>query len=84
VSWLIQALCSFLTDYDSEKFFKKLGRRRGVDDAFSRLDSLTRDEALIGVVEILDITFVNGNVQGLKVFTEDIHGHVQAVEECTS
>jgi len=62
-----------LTDYDSEKFFKKLGGRRDVDDAFSRLDALTRDETLIGVAEILDVAFdVNGNVKGLKVLTEDI------------
>ena len=68
-----------------EKFFKKLGGRRDVDDAFSRLDSLTRDETLIGVAEILDVAFdVNGNVQGLKVLTEDIRDHVQAVKERTS
>lgn len=68
-----------------EKFLKKLGGRRDVDDAFSRLDSLTRDEALIGVAEILDVAFdVNGNVQGLKVLTEDIRDHVQAVKERTS
>jgi len=78
VSWAIQALRSFLTDHDSEKFFKKLVGRRDVDDAFLRLNSLTRDETLIGVAEILDVAFdVNGNVQGLKVLTEDIHGQVQ-------
>ena len=82
VSWLIQTLCSFMTDYDTEKFFKKLGGRRDVDDAFLRLDSLTRDETLIGVAEVLDVAFdVNGNVQGLKVLTEDIRDHVQAVKE---
>ena len=55
-----------------------------VDDAFLRLDSLTRDETLIGVAEILDVAFdVNGNVQGLKALTEDIHGQVQAVKERT-
>jgi len=70
-----------LTDYDSEKFFKKPGGRRGVGDVFSRLGSLTRDETLIAVAEILDVAFdVNGNVQDLKVSTEDIHGHVQAVK----
>jgi hypothetical protein len=73
-----------LTDHPSEKFFKKLVGRSDVDDAVLRLDSLTRDETLIGVAEILDVAFdVNGNVQGLKVLAEDIHGQVQAVKERT-
>ena len=43
MSSLIQDLCFFMTDYDSEKVFKNLGERRDVDDAYLRLDSLTID-----------------------------------------
>ena len=43
MSSLIQDLCFFMTDYDSEKGFKNLGERRDVDDAYLRLDSLTID-----------------------------------------
>ena len=50
MSWLFQALCSFLADNVSEKFITKLEARRDVDETCSRLDSLTRD-----VAEALDV-----------------------------
>jgi hypothetical protein len=60
-------LCSFLADYGSEKFLKRLIGRTDVEDALLRLDSLTKDESLMAVAKNLEITHrVDQNVMVVK------------------
>ena len=55
-SELVHGLCSFLADYDPEKFLKRLIGRTDVEDALLRLDSLTKEESLMAVAKNLEIT----------------------------
>ena len=80
----VHGLCSYLADYGSEKFLKRLIGRTDVEDALLRLDSLTREESLMAVAKNLEVThYVDGNVKDIKVLTEDIDGNVKAVKERT-
>jgi hypothetical protein len=80
-SELVHGLCSFLANYDSEKFLKRLIGRTDVEDAVLRLDSLTKEESLMAVAQNLEVTHdVNGNVKDIKVLAEDIDNKVQAID----
>jgi hypothetical protein len=67
----VHYLCSFLADYDSEKFLKRLIGRTDVEDALLRLDSLTKEESLMAVAKNLEITQrVDQNVMVVKERTQ--------------
>ena len=73
-----------LADYVSEKFYKKLIGKTDVEDAFSRLESLTNEESLMAVAMNLEVTFdIDGNVKKIQVLAEDIDSKVQVIEGAT-
>jgi hypothetical protein len=78
----VHGLSSFLADLDSEKFLKKLIGRSDVEDAVSRLDSLTKEESLMTMAKNLEVTHdVDGNVKDIKVLAQDIDDKVQGVDQ---
>jgi hypothetical protein len=71
-----------LIDCTSEKFAKKLIGRTDVEDAFKRIDSLTKDENMMGVAKTLEVAFdINSNVEGLQALVGSAHADVQAMSE---
>jgi hypothetical protein len=44
-----------ITDRDSEKYLKKLIGRRDIEDALSRLDRLTQEEARMATAQVLKV-----------------------------
>ena len=71
-----------LIDCTSEKFAKKLIGRKDVEDAFNRIDSLTKDETIMAVAKILEVAFdMDGNIQGLKALVEDANTQLQEMGE---
>jgi hypothetical protein len=66
ISALICSLSTFLADYSSEKFLKRLVGRKDIEDALLRLDSLTKDESLITMARSLEVTHrVDGVVRNI-------------------
>ena len=45
-----------ITNRNSEKYLKKLIGRRDIDDALSRLDRLTQEEARMATAQVLKVT----------------------------
>ena len=77
ISKLIYAQCSFLVDYVSEQFLKRLIGKTDVEDALLQLDSLTKEENLMAVAKTFEVvTHVNDKV-------EVIGQNVNAVKERT-
>jgi len=78
-----------LADYPSEKFLKRLGGRKEVEDALAKLDSLTKEECLMTVVRNLEVTHrvdnivnnVAGDAKATKAIVEDIDDDVKATKE---
>jgi len=88
VSELSHSLClSFLVYRDTEKFLKKLARRKGVEDAISRPDALTKEESMITVARNLNLEVtpyrVDGDVETTKVVTEEIDDDVMVAKTHT-
>jgi hypothetical protein len=68
----------------SEKILRKLVGKTDVEDALSRLDTLTKEESLMMVVRNLEVTHrVDGNVKATKVVAEDIDDNVKATKVVT-
>jgi hypothetical protein len=75
-----------LVDYVSEKILKKLMGKKDIENALSRLDTLTKEENLMVMMRNLEVTNhiddavcdVDGNVKATKVLTEDINDNVKA------
>ena len=59
-----------LADYNTEKFIKRLAGRKDVEDALSRLDTLTKEENLMAAVQNLELT-------------QDVRSKVKVIEEIT-
>ena len=79
MSELMHASCSFLADYGSEKFLKRLIGRTGIEDALLRLDSLTKEESLMAVAKNLEVTHhVDSNVKDIKVLVEAVREGTQS------
>jgi hypothetical protein len=77
ISRLIYTQCSFLADYVTEQFLKRLIGKTNVEDAFLQLDSLTKEENLMAVARTLEVVHhVNDKV-------EVIDQNVKAVKERT-
>jgi hypothetical protein len=71
MSEMVYDLYPFLSDYGLEKFLKKLTGKTDVEDALLRLDLLTKEESLMAVANILEVTDrVEGDVKEIKVLTE--------------
>jgi hypothetical protein len=85
--WMSESIddpSSFLSDYGSEKFRKKLIGRTEAEDGLLRLDSLTKEESLMAVATILEVADrVEGNVEQIKVFAESTDCRVQEIERVT-
>ena len=48
-------LCFPIADRDSEKYLKKLIGRKDIEDALSRLDKLTQEEARMAIAQVLKV-----------------------------
>jgi len=82
ISQSIHAQFFLLIDCDPEKFAKKLIGRKDIEDAFLRMDSLTKDETIMAVAKILEVAFdINGNIKGLQEVVESAHTHLQTMGE---
>ena len=65
----------------SEKILKKLVGKTDVEDALSRLDTLTKEETLMVVVRNLEVTHhVDGNIKATKLVAEDIDNTVKVTK----
>ena len=63
---------------------KRLVGKKEVEDAVSRLDTLTKEENLTISARNLEITHrVDGKVEATKVLTEDIDSNVKATKVLT-
>jgi hypothetical protein len=89
ISMMIHSLSPFLADHGSEKFLKRLLRRKGAEDALLRLDSLTKEGSLMTVTKNLEVTHcVNSvlcNVYGdakwlTKALTKGVSDSVKVIE----
>ena len=77
ISRLIYTQFSFLADYVTEQFLKRLIGKTNVEDAFLQLDSLTKEENLMAVARTLEVVHhVNDKV-------EVIDKNVKSVKERT-
>ena len=76
ISQSIHAQCFLFIDCSSEKFAKRLRGRTDVDDAFLRIDSLTKDETIMAVAFDMD-----DNIQGLKALVRDANSQLQGMGE---
>lgn len=47
---------TFLVDYGTETFLKRLAGKTGVEDALARLDTLTKEEGLLAMARSLEAT----------------------------
>ena len=82
ISQSIYAQVFLLIDCDPEKFAKKLIGRTDVEDAFLRMDSLTKDETIMAVAKTLEVAFdINGNIKVLQEVVESAHTHLRAMDE---
>ena len=71
----------YLADCDSEQIREKLLGRKEVEEAFSQLEMLTKEESLMVLVRNLEIAqHVDDNVKAMKVLTEDIDGNVKTTK----
>ena len=80
ISQSIHAQFFLSIDCDPEKFAKKLIGRKDVEDAFQRMDSLTKDETIMAVAKILEVSFdIHGNIEDLKALVGNANDHIQAM-----
>ena len=56
ISETICSILSFFSDYETEKFMKRLVGRTDVEDALARLDMLTKEEDLMTAARNLELT----------------------------
>ena len=82
MSQSIHAQCLLLINCTSEKFAKKLIGRKDVEDAFNRIDSLTKDEAIMAVAKRLEVSFaIDGSIEGRKKLAENANIRLPAMDE---
>ena len=88
ISELIGSQFIFLLDFGIEKILKKLIGKTDVEDALSRLDTLTKEENLMMVARNLEVTHhvdgvvhdIDSNVKANKAVIEDIDTNVKGIE----
>jgi len=75
---------SFMADYETEKFMKRMAGRTDVEDALDRLDLLTKEENLMTAARNLEVTHqVNVNVMATQEVIHDVYGNVKETKELT-
>ena len=74
---------SFLADYGTEKFLKKLIGKGDVEDALRQLDSLTNENLLVAARTLGVIVRVDDNVTTTKEDIQSVDGNVKATKEPT-
>ena len=52
----IRSIYTFLVDYGTETFLKRLAGKTEVEDALARLDTLTKEEGLLTMARNLEAT----------------------------
>ena len=68
-------------DLYAEKFLKKLGGKKDVEDAFLRLDKLTPEEALMAAAETMTVTRdIDDTVKDVEKRLEGVDSKVQGVD----
>ena len=67
-----------VTDGDPEKYVKKLIGRRDLEDALSRLDRLTQEEAWMAIAQVLKVT--HRVEDGVKTVGEQVKEVVDKVD----
>ena len=67
-----------MADHGIEKLFKRLAGRTDVEDALSRLDTLTREESLAVLSRNLEVT------QHVDSVVRDVGDNVKAIEKVAS
>jgi len=88
ISESICSAFSFITDYETEKFMKRLVGRTDVEDGLARLDMLTKEENLMTAARNLEVTHrveevvqdVDGNVKETKELAQCIHDDVKVTK----
>lgn len=81
ISVLIHSLSSFVADYGSEKFLNRLMGRKNIEDALSRLDSLTKEESLMTMAKNLEVTHrIDSGVKENKALTKDVNDNVRMIK----
>jgi len=81
ISGFIRSIFSFITDYDTEKFMKRIAGRTDVEDAVQRLDVLTKEENLMTAARNLEVTHrVDVNVMATQELTHRVDDKVTTIE----
>jgi methyl-accepting chemotaxis protein len=81
ISASICLIFSFMADYETEKFMKRIIGRTDVDDALARLDMLTKEENLMTVARNLEVTHrVDVNVTATQELTRLVDDRVTTVK----
>jgi hypothetical protein len=84
ISESIHLIYLLLVEYEAETFLKRLGGRTDLEDALLRLDTLTKEEALMNATRNLEVAHhVDGNVAVVKELTPYVHESVKVIEEVT-
>ena len=84
ISGSIHSVISFMADYETEKFMKRLAGRTDVEDALERLDTLTKEESLMTAARNLEVTHrVDVNVVATQEAIHDVDGNVKETKELT-
>lgn len=74
----------FLADDGLERFLKGLTRRTDIEEAFLRLDMLTREETLMAAARTLEVTHhIHENVATVKELAQDVHDGIKVIEKVT-
>ena len=81
ISQSIHAQCFLLIDRTSEKFAKKLVGRTDLEDAFLRIDLLTKDENMTVAARTLRFAFdINSNIEGLQPMDERVVSLIEGTQ----
>ena len=82
ISRSVRWVLSFMADYETEKFMKRIAGRTDVEDALERLDMLTKEENLMTTARNLKITHrVDVNVMAVQELTHRVDVKVATIEE---
>jgi hypothetical protein len=75
----------FMAHYGTETFMKRLAGKKDVEDAFDRLDMLTKEENLMTAARNLEVTHqVDVNVKATQELARQVDVDVKATQEITN
>ena len=84
ISMSIRFGWSFLAEYTTEKFMKRLVGKTDVEDALQRLDMLTKEEILMVAARTLGVSHrIDDNISGIKEVIRGIREDVNEIKEDT-